>query len=126
MAENKKEIWIGESKVYLDEDDILHVSGSGDTEDKTAVKIKQATYEFLEIVEGKMQIIIDMNNSGKPSAKVRKTYNEMGHNKKIGKVALHGIHPVAQVIASFFMKTATKQEIRFFKTEKEALAWLKE
>jgi len=123
---NKKEVWIGENRMYLDEDDILHVIGSGDVEAKTADIIKQTADEFLEMVEGKMRMIIDMNKSGKPSAEIRKAYNELGQNEKIGKVALHGMHPVAQVIASFFMRLSMKQNIKFFKTEEEALAWLKE
>ena len=122
----RREAWIGESRVYLDEEDIFHIVGSGDTDDKTAVEIKQRADEFLELVEEKMRIIVDMNNSGKPSAEVRRVFNELGQNEKIGKVALHGIHPVARVIASFFMKTTTKREMRFFKTEEEALAWLEE
>jgi hypothetical protein len=43
-----------------------------------------------------------------------------------GKMAYFGMHPVARVIASFMMGVTRKQNMRFFKTREEALAWLKE
>ncbi len=50
----------------------------------------------------------------------------MLEDKIFGKVALFGLHPVARVVASFFMGATKKKDMRFYKTRGEALAWLKE
>jgi hypothetical protein len=60
------------------------------------------------------------------SAKARR-FGKTGFEKEeTGKVALIGMHPVARVLASFVIGMTRKEDLRFFKTEEEALAWLKE
>ena len=54
--------------------------------------------------------------------KIRKNFEGEG----IGKVALVGMNPVVRVIASFIIGTTKKEGFRFFKSNDEALAWLKE
>ena len=51
---------------------------------------------------------------------------EAFEDEKIGKVALFGLHPVARVIASFVMGVTKKEDMRFFRTKEEALAWIKD
>jgi len=46
--------------------------------------------------------------------------------KKVNKAALIGLHPVARVLASFFIGFAKNRRTRFFKSKEEALLWFKE
>jgi len=124
VEEKETEAWIGKSRMVLS-DDILFVQGVGDIDDEMALEIKDTANKFLDMVDGKLNILMDMDKAGKPSPKARKSYMELSEDERIGKVALYGIHPVAKVLASFVIGVTKKKEVRFFSSKEEALAWLK-
>ena len=126
MEEKEREIWVGGNRVYLGEDNILRLTILGDVNEETEIEINEACYKLMEMVEGKTLALIDLNRAGKTSPGARKRHKEISEYQKTGKVALFGLHPVAMVIASFTMGLSKKQDMRFFKTKEEALAWLKE
>ena len=126
MEEKDREIWIGENRMYLGEDNILYVTVVGDIDEKTAIAMKEADRKFKNLAEEKFDVLGDLNKAGKPSPEARNIWKGMTEDDKTGKVALFGLHPVARVIASFFMGLSRKKDMRFFKTKEEALAWLKE
>lgn len=126
MEENVRESSIGEYKLYLDEDNIINVIAVGETDEKLAISIKEAGIKLLNMVEGKANILIDLNKAGKSSPEAKKIKRELTEHERTGKVAFIGIHPVAKVIASFFIGITRKKDISFFKKKKDALAWLKE
>ena len=78
-----------------------------------------------EIVEGKLNILVDLNKAGKGSSEARKLAQENMKDGTLGKIALFGLHPVARVLAAFILGVTSKKDARFFKTKEEALAWLK-
>lgn len=123
---SEREIWVGESRFYLGEDNILHDTIVGEQNETAATEMLKVIDKFFELVDRKMNIIIDLNKTGRPSSGARKTAQQVLQNEKIGKVAFFGLHPVARVIASFVIGNVTKKDIHFFKTEEEALAWLRE
>jgi len=124
VEEKETEAWIGKSRMVLS-DDILFVQGVGDIDDEMALEIKDTANKFLDMVDGKLNILMDMDKAGKPSPKARKSYMELSEDERIGKVALYGIHPVAKVLASFVIGVTKKKDVRFFSSKEEALAWLK-
>ena len=126
MEEKDREIWVGESKLCLGEDNILYVTVVGEVDDKTAIAIKEADLKFKNMVEEKFVVLADLNRAGKPSPEARNIWREMAEHEKSGKIAMFGMHPVARVIASFIMGVTQKKDMRFFKTREEALEWLKE
>ncbi len=128
MSKNKKdrEIWVGENRLYLGEDNILYVTVCGEVDGKAAVAIREIDRKFKSMTEGKFHVLGDLNKAGKQSAEARKIWREMTEGDRTGKIAMCGMHPVAQVIASFVMGITRKQDMRFFKTKEEALAWLRE
>ena len=126
MDEREKEIWIGENRLYLAEENILYEMIVGDIDDKTAIEIREATYKLMGNIDGKFDILIDINRAKKPSKKARDIFKEFLENRKWGKVAIFGMHPAARMIASFGMGVSRKKDMRFFTTEEEALAWLNE
>jgi len=126
MDEKNREIWVGENRVYLDENNIINGIFIGDVDAKIANEICEAHLKLMNLVEGKVNILDDINRVGKPSSQARKILQGFIFHEKIGKVALFGLHPVARVLASFFIGVIKKGDIRFLKTKEEALAWLKE
>ena len=76
--------------------------------------------------KGKVDVLVDLNKAGQASSKARETFKGMSEDENVGRVAIFGVHPVAKVLASFFMEVSKNRNIRFFKTKEAALEWLKE
>ena len=126
MEKNEREIWVGESRTYLGEDNIIYVTAAGSPDEKMAIANKEAAVKLASMVEGKVNVLLDVTAVGKQSTEARKVWKEYNEYEKFGKLALVGLHPVAQVVASFVMGTSKKKDMRLFKTKQEALVWLKE
>lgn len=125
MEEKDREIWIEKSRFYLGEDNIFYVTVNGDADETFANAAVEITFKLIKTVEGKVNMLIDLNKAGKPSKAARERGRETFEDEKVGRVALVGLHPVAKVIASFMMGVSKRKNLRFFKTKDEALAWLK-
>jgi hypothetical protein len=126
MDEKDREIWVGKNRLYLGEDNIIQVANVGEVDEKMAIAIKEAVLKLMNMVKGKVHTLTDLNRAGKTLPAARKVFQELADHEKQGKNAFFGMHPVAKVIASFFMGISKKKNMRFFKTKEEALAWLKE
>ena len=123
---SEREIWVGESRFYLGEDNIIYCTSIGDIDVEMAIAYDETNFKLMNMVEGKVNLFIDMSRAGSPSAKARKIAKQSFENEKFGKIAMFGMHSVARVIASFVMGITNKEDMRFFKSKDEALAWLKE
>jgi len=126
MEEKEREIRVGENRICLGEDNILRITILGELDEEIQIGINDAGYKLMNTVEGRVHTLVDINKAGKVSPGARKRQVEISEQEKTGKVALFGLHPVARVIASFFMGISQKKDMRFFKTREEALAWLTE
>lgn len=126
ITEKEREILVGENRLYLDGDNILYITVIGDTDEKIATAMRDASFKLFNLVDGKVNAFVDLNKAGRQSAKARKIGKETFEHEKNRKIAIFGLHPVARVIASFVMGVTKKKDIQFFKTEEEALDWLKE
>jgi len=123
---SEREIWVGESRFCLGEDDIFYETIIGKQDEKTVLAALEHHNKSKNMVEGRMKMLIDINKAGQVSSGARKIGKETLEDEKVGKVAFVGLHPVARVIASFVMGVTRKRDMRFFKTREEALAWLKD
>ena len=123
---SETEIWVGETRLYLDDEKIIHVEQVSTPDKKQALLEVDAYYKIANLVDGKVGMLIDINKSGKPSHDARKIYQRSVEEEKFGKVAFVGLHPVAKVMATFVIGVTKKKEINYFNTKEEALAWLKE
>lgn len=126
IEEKHREIWAGGNSIYLGRDNILHLTISGEVDEETQIGINEACYRLMNMVEGKVNTLIDLNKAGKTSTGARKRQVELAGHEKVGRVAIFGLHPIARVIASFVMGLSRNKDWRLFKTREEALAWLKE
>ncbi len=123
---SEREIWVGESRFYLGEDNINYITPfDGYMDEKQAIEASQAALGLMNMVQGKVNCLIDLNKTGQQSSGARKIWKEWGENERTGKIALFGLHPVARVLSSFVMGVSRKRDMRFFKTREEALAWLR-
>ncbi len=125
MREEDREIWVGENRLYLGEDNILYETLVGKQDLETVIAIQEASDKLRSLVEGKINVLADLNKTGQPTPQARKAGKERLEKEGFGKVALFGMHPVARVLASFIMGVTKKEDMRFFKTKEDALAWLK-
>ena len=126
MGEKDREIRVGENRLYLGEDNVIYCTIVGEVDEKTAIMGKESSIKLINMAEGRVKVLMDLNKARKTSSNARKIFSGMSEHKKVKKIALFGIHPVARLLASFFMGKAKKKDLRFFKTKEEALAWLKE
>ena len=126
MEEKNREILVGENRIYLDEDNILNYINIGEMDEEIARESCDAMLKLRNMGEGKVHFFIDLNKGGKTSTKARKILQEFTQKGVYGKLALCGLNPVARVLAAFFMGITQKNNMRFFKTKEEALAWLKD
>jgi len=126
MEHKDREILVGENRLYLGEDNILYATMVGTQDVKMVIALKEANDKLMNMIEGRVNTLIDLSQAGKPSPESRKVGREMLESEKNGKVAFWGLHPVARVIASFMMGVTRKRDMRVFKTKQEALAWLRE
>jgi len=123
---SEREIWVGESRFYLGEDNIIYETVVGEVDEKMVRAMNDATNKLTDTVKGKVNVLVDLSRTGKATPEARRQARESLEIEGMGKIAFWGLHPVARVIASFFMGATRKKDIRFFKTREEALAWLKE
>ena len=122
---NDKELVIGKNRSILLNDNIIFVIAIGEQTDEIAGLHEKGIAKLKEHIKGEVSFLIDLNLAGKSTPGARKIWNKLSENKDTNKVALYGLHPVARVLASFVMTITKKNEIDFFKTKEEALAWLK-
>lgn len=125
MVDEENEIWIGKSRLYLDEDNIIYSNFVGDIDAKIATEIGEATLKLSNLVDEKVNIFNDINETKMASSEARKILQKYIMNETVGKVAIFGLHPVARVLASFFLGVTKKRDVRYFKTKEQAIKWLK-
>ena len=55
MKDKDREVWVGESRFYLGEDNLLHIISVGEIDDERVVEYKEAILKLGNMVEGKMK-----------------------------------------------------------------------
>lgn len=121
----KREIVAGQNRIYLDDDNILHYINVGEIDDECARLSCEAMAELDSMVDGPVNYLIDLNRGGKTTPGARKQLKDYTESTVKGKLALWGLHPVARMLAAFFVNITSKKEMKVFKTEEEAIRWLK-
>lgn len=122
----EKEILVGQNKIYLGEDNILYYINVGEIDEDIATKSCEAMLKLKNMGKGEVPFLIDLNKGGRTTGKARQILKEFTESNVQGKIAFIVLHPVARVLASFFIGITRKSDMRFFKFKEEALEWLKE
>jgi hypothetical protein len=126
MEDKERSIQIGDSRIHLSEDNIIYATPKGDIDEITAIELRENIIKLANMVDGRVNSVIDLNKIGRPSIRARMIGKDAFEHEKVGKVAFYGLHPVAKMLASFAMGAARNNDMRFFKTKEEALDWMKE
>jgi hypothetical protein len=90
-------------------------------------KARQAVSAYLtraKRTNEKWSILVDLNRAGKPTVGARHQFIELTRSDAIEKIAFHGLHPLARIIASFLIDIADQQKMAFFSRREDALKWL--
>jgi hypothetical protein len=114
-------------KLEMCDDGILRLAFIGDQDEKDMEAFQQDFAPFLEAVteEEPLRIFTDSSQSGKFTSAARKTFLTLNRNPKIGRTAILGASRYTRVLAGLVLKATRRDNIRFFDSETEALAWLK-
>jgi hypothetical protein len=106
---------------------ILHVRF---VEEVTPEEYREVSQHILSMPEAKRQrILIDVSEASMPkwSREVRQALAESTDTPVNTRTAVIGISPALRVLSKAIIRVAGKHsETRFFKTEEEAIRWLKE
>ena len=126
IEEKDREIWIGESRFYLGEDNVVYETIVGKVDAGIANEMAEASIKLRAMGEEQMNVLVDISQAEKSTPEAREIGRKRLEDKGIGKVAFIGLNPVASVIASFIMGVTKKEDMRFFKNRDDALKWFNE
>ena len=106
---------------------ILHSTFTGDI-DMAAIDefVSNVTPHMSDSVP--LHFVVDAAQEGRWSFEARRRFTDMFDNEpRYGKVAIVNASRFTQVAATFMMKATGRHDtVRFFSSEADALAWLKE
>ena len=123
---SNSEYLVEENKIYLLDNNIIHVVAVGEQSDELAMAHVEIFNRLTKWNEGKFNYLIDLNKAGKNSTEARKLWKDISEDENTGKLALFGLHSVARVLASIVIgvNSKNKDHHRFFKLKEEAFKWL--
>jgi hypothetical protein len=122
---SEKDFTIGENLITLLDKTTIYIEAIGEQTDEHAREILKLYPILYTQLSGKINQLVNLNQSGKSSPKARQVYEEMNNHERTNKVAVFGMHPVARVLAAFVTGLSGTKNIEFFTNKEDALAWLK-
>jgi len=125
MQQPNNEIWIRDKIKLVLEGNILYITVIGGIDAEVANETKIQHRKITENVKGQLNMMVDMNKSGKDSPEASNVWKDLCEEKD-SYIAAYGLNPVSKVLASFFIAMTGNKRIRFFSTKEQGLEWLKE
>jgi len=113
-------------ELRISPDGILRTSRSGSmTQAKVAAFVEQARAILETVTEAEpLLVLVDSRQTGKLSATARKAFAQLSRDPRVGKVAVFGLGRYVRMVVSFVNRATGKNNVRFFDSEQQALAWL--
>ncbi len=114
-------------EIDMRDDGILWLAQIGDVDKEDMDAFLEDLTPFLEAATEAQPLLIlsDTNRTGKLSASARKLLAGLGRDPRLRKTAIVGSGRYTRVVAGFINKAAGRDNICFFDSEEEAIAWLK-
>lgn len=114
-------------EIRMRDDGVLWVAQIGYVDEADMAAFLEGLTPFLEAATETQPLLIlsDTSRTGKLSASARKLLAGLGRDPRLRKTAILGTGRYTRVVASFINKAAGRDNIRFFDSEQEAVAWLK-
>ena len=123
---NEKEIFVGNNRFYLGEDNVLYITVEGEFNEKLATGIEDAYLKLMKKSGRKTNLLIDSTEMGQPSSVARKIIKRMTEHKFTGKVSVYGTNRVSRMLAAFIIGLSNNKNMHFSKSKEEAINWLKQ
>lgn len=107
-------------------DQIVKLTIQGDISDEEGEQFLKDMSSFRESIPPGKQLhyLVDAMKQGRLSAGTRSIFTEQNKSSRVGKIAIFGPNRFVRVMATFTLKASGRDNMRFFETESEALAWL--
>jgi hypothetical protein len=114
-------------ELEMRDDGILRLALIGDVEKEEIEAYVRDVTPFLQAATEAEPLLIlsDSSRMGKMSSAARKVFAGRIRDPRVGKVAIVGGKRYIRVLVGFISKINQRDNLRFFDTEEEALAWLK-
>jgi anti-anti-sigma regulatory factor len=115
----------GDYIIKIIPDNVLFIT---EQENPTTESSAQMTIDVLKAIKehGITKALIDLSKTSTPSSGARKNIVNMFKKSRLDKISLFGTSTPIRVVAGFIMRAAGMENVQFFKTEEEAVAWLEE
>jgi hypothetical protein len=116
-------------ELNMRDDGILRAVFLSDIEPEELQAFQEQAMSFIQAGKESGQplcVLVDARQAGKMDPQTRRTVIDLDRENPEGKVAMLGLSPYVRVIVMLVNKALGKENVRFFGTEEEALAWLKE
>lgn len=113
-------------KITRTDERFLRVVFTGDFDDADATAYVQELGPFLQAAtaENPLRLLVDAQEVGRLSVKARKILTELNSDPRSGETAVLGVNRFLMVLAQFILKASNRDNVRFFESEAEAVAWL--
>ena len=115
-------------KLEMGEDGILRaklVFGSTEQDMANFRREAEAYSQTAQEAGQPLYVLVDARQGGKPSPQERKDLLALERANPEGKVAIFGLSRYVRVLVMFINKATSRDTVRHFASEEEALAWLK-
>jgi hypothetical protein len=109
------------------DDGVLWLAQIGDVDEEDMEAFLDELTPYLEAATEVQPLLVlsDTSRTGKLSAIARRLLAGLGRDPRLRKTAILGSGRYTRLVASFINKATGRDNIRFFESEQEALAWLK-
>lgn len=116
---------------YIEEMDerIIKVGLIGYVDDETGDAFLAELNQYIEAasVEKPLYILTGRDSTTRTSKEARRRFTLFAQDPRLGSVAITQSNPFIKVLATFIIKASGRSNLaRFFDTEEEGFAWLKE
>lgn len=104
----------------------MRASGNVDVAEMESFRLEFEGFLATATEEQPLKILTDSSKQAKYSAAARKIFVELQRSPKVGRAAVVGAKRYTRVLTSFILRASGRDNVRFFDSEAEAVAWLKE
>ena len=112
--------------MWADENNYIRIELLADLTKKDVTQLEKDVLNISQTVKGEKNILFNIGKSQTTDFEGRKLYSEIARMKIWHKIAIFGGSSSARVLAKFFVATVyLPNKVKLFKTEAEALEWLK-
>ena len=131
MSQKKVKLEDKEFKIWLGDDGVVRIKlGKTKFNEEALDSLGEKYREITKKLSAKPKILTDVNfvQFGAPAAFRRKTVRfikDINKDPGFEKQAIWGGSTIIKVVVSFLLTATRLKNIKYFRTEKEALKWLK-